>query len=90
MEDSREATEEVTVLSGAKEEKPARPRRKSILRCSLEPIGSEEEPSKRSKSSSKKVSFADDEIKPLRVVCEPVPQLQPDTPSAQSICCSLW
>lgn len=91
MEDSREATEELTVLSGPKEEKQGKGRRKSILRSSLEPLDAEEEAGKRSKSTSKKVSFAaDDEIKPLRVVCDPEAQLKQDPQSAQSVCCSLW
>lgn len=93
MEDSREVTEEQTVLSGAKEERPAKPRRRSILRIPLE-VGGEEETGKRSKSASKKVSFAADEMdegaQALRVVCEPEAQLKRDSPSAQSICCSLW
>lgn len=94
MEDSREATEEPTVLSGVKEDKPAKPRRRSILRIPLEGVGGEEEVGKKPKSSPKKVSFAADEMdeaaQALRVVCEPAPQLKQDSPSAQSICCSLW
>ena len=88
--DSREATEEPTVLSGTKEEQP-RPRRRSILRIPLEGGGAEEETGQRSKSTPKKVSFAaDEEAQALREVCEPVAQLKQDSPSAQSICCSLW
>lgn len=91
MEDSREMTQE-PLLPGSKDEKSgqSKPRRKSILRVSMEIGSTEEEMTKRMKVSPKKVSFAaDEEIRPIQVP-EETPVLQKDQPSAQSVCCSLW